>query len=424
MTFLIAYSIIDIENKKQTEGSIKMTILKSVNRIHIVTSQENLMNGSGKLDVLFSNRLYDGRTFECISDPSLNRLHINMRNEFLENADEARETYDEIRTKLFFEPAKDETPKQSFGDQLQEMMLQVLAQQSTEKVLEMVQPMLETHVINTFGILPQVHHVKVADRTTEFKGITHEKFGDVLNLVSLDIPVFLSGPAGTGKNVMCKQVAEALELDFYFTNAVTQEYQIKGFIDANGTYHPTQFYKAFTEGGLFFLDEIDGSIPETLIMLNSAIANKYFDFPTGKVYAHENFRVISAGNTVGTGADIEYTGRYQLDASSLDRFALVKIDYSPTIEQAVTENNQSLIDFARAFRKATDEAGIKCLFTYRSLERIHVLEKSESFELPTILEMTLTKGLGQDDINILHNEITRHGQSTTKYTSALQSLSR
>ena len=108
--------------------------------------------------------------------------------------------------------------------------------------------------------MPIVHEVHSPKGQFEVKGVTHEMFDTVLNLVSLDIPVFLSGAAGTGKNVICKQVAQGLGMDFYFTNAVTQEYQIKGFIDANGKYHDTEFYKAFTGGGLFFLDEMDGSI--------------------------------------------------------------------------------------------------------------------------------------------------------------------
>ena len=55
-------------------------------------------------------------------------------------------------------------------------------------------------------------------------------------------------------------------------------------------------------GGLFFLDEMDASIPEVLVLLNAAIANGYFEFPNGKITAHEDFRVVAAGNTVGSGA--------------------------------------------------------------------------------------------------------------------------
>lgn len=63
----------------------------------------------------------------------------------------------------------------------------------------------------------------------------------------------------------------------------------------------SSMYKAFKYGGLFMLDEMDASIPEVLIILNAAIANRYFDFPApiGYVEAHPNFRVVSAGNTFG-----------------------------------------------------------------------------------------------------------------------------
>jgi hypothetical protein len=325
--------------------------------------------------------------------------------------------------KLISNPVKTipETPKaspakSSLGDKLEDLLLKVIAEQSVEQIVENCKPLLEKHIIETFGVLPQIHEVKTPTATHKFEGVTHEQFDKVLNLVNLDIPVFLSGAAGTGKNVICKQIAEALGLEFYFTNAVTQEYQLKGFIDANGKFHETQFYKAFTHGGLFFLDEMDGSIPETLIILNAAIANRYFDFPTGKVEAHPDFRIISAGNTVGTGADIEYTGRFQLDASSLDRFALIHIDYSANIEKAVTNNNSELCAFAREFREIVGKSGIKCLFTYRSLERITKLEGM--FELPEILEMSLTKGLNKDDIKIIANQF----KSVNKYVEALKKL--
>lgn len=78
-------------------------------------------------------------------------------------------------------------------------------------------------------------------------------------------------------------------LDFYFTNAVSQEYKLTGFIDANGKYQETQFYKAFTQGGLFFLDEMDASIPEVLVILNAAIANRYFDFSKWKSRSTSRF---------------------------------------------------------------------------------------------------------------------------------------
>ena len=298
--------------------------------------------------------------------------------------------------------------------------MKVIAEQSVDEIIKTVSPKLEQLIIEKFGVLPQIHEIKTPAGTHEIKGTVHECFDKVLNLVNMDIPVFLSGGAGTGKNVICKQVSEAMNLEFYFTNAVTQEYQLKGFIDANGTYHETQFYKAFTNGGLFFLDEMDGSIPETLIILNSAIANRYFDFPTGRVEANPNFRIIAAGNTTGTGADIEYTGRFQLDASSLDRFALIYVNYSKAIENAVTNGNSELCEFAEQFRKITEDCSIKCLCTYRALERISKLETI--FNLPEVLQMSLTKGLGVDDLKIIMKGFRDAGMSGNKYVKGIEQL--
>lgn len=371
----------------------------------------SILADNGKLYAMFLNRVYEIDTWRCVSDPSMRAMSQNQRIEVQSLLPEAQKM---LEASSAPEPAT-EPKKESFADTLEKVMIETLAKTSVDKVFESAKPFINQYILDNFGLLPQKHEVTLPDGTThEFKGVTHEKFDDVLKLVEMNIPVFLVGQAGTGKNVICKQVAEALGLDFYFTNAVTQEYQIKGFIDANGHYHETQFYKAFTEGGLFFLDEMDGSIPETLIMLNSAIANGYFDFPTGKVEAHKDFRIISAGNTIGMGADIEYTGRYQLDASSLDRFALVNIDYSPRIEEAISGGNSDLCQFARAFRKACSASGIRCLFTYRSIERIAKLEKV--FPLADVIRMSLTKGLGKDDINIIRNRI----GIQNKYVEALE----
>jgi midasin (ATPase involved in ribosome maturation) len=305
------------------------------------------------------------------------------------------------------------------GSHLEQALVKVLAEQSVDKVLEASKPLLEKHIVETFGILPQVHVVQTPKETVKIEGVVHEKFDTVLNLVNADIPVFLTGAAGTGKNVICKQISKAMNLEFYFSNAVTQEYKLTGFIDANGRFHETQFYQAFTKGGLFMLDEIDASIPEVLIILNAAIANRYFDFPTGRVEAHEDFRLIAAGNTFGTGADIEYTGRFQLDAASLDRFALVEIDYSPTIEKAIAQGDSELVDFIHAFRSAVKEAGMKHLATYRSIERISKLK--EVMNLVDVLKMCLLKNLGVDDIRIL-NENMRSALSGNKYAVAMRKM--
>lgn len=394
-----------------------MIILKTCQRISLIANENDIKKGVEDIQILFQNRVYNSE-WKCLTDSQQRPLYPNLRSEYEENLEEAKAELEKFKSQFCTSEPQPQPQKDSgLGSQLERIMIETLAKQSVDKIIDFAKPLLKEEIIKEFGVLPQKHEIVTPSKKYEIQGVVHEKFDDVLQLVNLDIPVFLTGQAGTGKNVICKQVAEALGLDFYFTNAVTQEYQLKGFIDANGKFHETQFYKAFTQGGLFFLDEMDGSIPETLIILNSAIANRYFDFPIGKMEAHPDFRIVSAGNTCGTGADIEYTGRFQLDASSLDRFALIEVDYSHAIESAVTNDNKELCDFAHAFREVTNRSGIRCLFSYRSLERIAKLE--EVFELPKVLKIALTKGLNKDDIRIITNEMS--GVSN-KYYNALKSL--
>lgn len=394
-----------------------MVILYQGERANIVAKEEDIKAGTKKVYAMFKNRLYDFGTWKNVANAD-DKLYGYVREELEVHLNDALGELKKVET-YFSTPAPAASPS-PVGGKLEELLMKVIAEQSVEEIVKAVSPKLEQTIIDKFGVLPQIHEIKTPAGNREIKGTVHECFDKVLNLVNMDIPVFLSGAAGTGKNVICKQIAEAMNIDFYFTNAVTQEYQLKGFIDANGTYHETQFYKAFVNGGLFFLDEMDGSIPETLIILNAAIANRYFDFPTGKVEANPNFRVIAAGNTVGTGADIEYTGRFQLDASSLDRFALVHVGYSPAIEKAVTNGNDELCMFANQFRKITENAGIKCLCTYRALERIAKLESV--FDLPEVMQMALTKGLGVDDLKIIAEQFSGVGMGNNKYAAAIKKL--
>lgn len=422
-----------------------MIILMTGTNVSVCVRDTDLFEDNKRFYAFSSNGYFDPMNefkpcFSKKGEKPRRRLYDGFVEEYNAMLPDAEEMFEKIRT-VYMSKSKsmngDEVPAPvpaptpepapapqggGLGLQLEELMLKVLAEQSADKVLDMAKPLLEKHITETFGVLPQKHEVVTPAGKKEFTGTVHEKFDTVLNLVNADVPVFLTGAAGTGKNVLCKQVAKALDLEFYFSNAVTQEYKLTGFIDANGTFHETQFYKAFTEGGLFMLDEMDASIPEVLIILNAAIANRYFDFPIGRVEAHENFRLIAAGNTFGTGADIEYTGRFQLDAASLDRFALVEIDYSRVIELAISNGNQELVEYIRGFRTACKKAGIKHLATYRSIERITKLEGC--MDLMEVMKMSLLKSLGVDDMNILVDSMRDSIDSMNKYFVAMKKVTK
>lgn len=286
-----------------------------------------------------------------------------------------------------------------------QMISQVKADEIKGNIMGSVQEAVNDFIKREYGTIERKIKVTLdTGKEKKFDGIVHEKFDTVLKFVANDEPVFLVGPAGSGKNVLCKQIAETLGLNFYFTNAVTQEYKLTGFTDAMGNYQPTQFYKAFTEGGVFMLDEMDASIPEVLVILNAAIANRYFDFPApiGYKEAHPDFRIIAAGNTIGHGADYEYVGRSQLDAASLDRFAVVEIGYSEAIENGVAGDIE-LADFCREFRKSAKKAGVQVVVSYRAIGRL--AKMLQLLDTKEALLTCLLKGLERDDVNMIYNGI-------------------
>lgn len=287
-----------------------------------------------------------------------------------------------------------------------ELVAKTNAKEIEEKVFDSIENKVKDFIKQEYGTIERKINTIINDgKPVEMTGVQHDKFETVLKFVANNEPVFLTGPAGSGKNVLCQQVAKALGLNFYFSNAVTQEYKITGFTDAMGVFHESQFYKAFKNGGVFMLDEMDASIPEVLVILNAAIANRYFDFPApiGYVEAHPDFRVIAAGNTFGLGADYEYVGRNQLDMASLDRFAMVKIDYSEAIEMNVALGDSDLVKFARDFRQASKKAGVRVILSYRAIGRIAKMKNI--MPLNEVLKTCLVKGMEKDDLNMIVKEM-------------------
>lgn len=246
--------------------------------------------------------------------------------------------------------------------------------------------------------------------------IRHKKFNQLKCCVMAGIPAFMSGPAGSGKSHAAEMVAKELGWNFYFSNSIQQEFKLTGFIDAGGKYHGTQFYDACVNDGdcIFFLDEIDASIPEVLVLLNTAIEQGYFEFPTGRVdMKHVHF--IAAGNTVGSGADDMYTGRMVLDQATLDRFHFIEWSYDERIEMLITKGNINLVSFIHDIRKQAEEKGIRATFSYRCLNMVTKLE-AIGMDLEDIISGSVMKGLDKDTVNTFNTS------GETKYHKVLKDI--
>ena len=277
---------------------------------------------------------------------------------------------------------------------------------SSNNITSSIKAEMEEHKITT-PVIPPVQDGP----------IKHEKYQTIKQCLECNIPVYLAGPAGSGKNHTVVQIADELGWDFYFSNSVQQEYKLTGFIDAGGVFHDTEFYKACTSENdcIFFLDEMDASIPEVLVLLNAAIANGYFEFPNGRVEI-EHVHFVAAGNTVGSGADELYTGRMVLDQATLDRFAIIEFDYDTNVEMSISNNNSDLVQFIHGLRKDATEKGIRATFSYRCIMMVTKLEQS-GMPLETIIKIAVVKGLDADTIKTLSPD---DHTTPTKYSSALK----
>jgi len=184
--------------------------------------------------------------------------------------------------------------------------------------------------------------IEIAERgeVRVLEGLHHSQTAEIIQIASMGHPVMMVGPAGCGKTTIGEMVSRALDLSFFITSTVFDTHELMGFVDGHGNYHRTPFRDAFENGGVWIADEIDAWDAAALLAANSALANGYVTFPDGQqpVRRHENFRMIACANTFGKGADRVYIGRNQLDAASLDRFAVVPIDYDRNLEMRLTTN--------------------------------------------------------------------------------------
>lgn len=262
--------------------------------------------------------------------------------------------------------------------------------------------------------------ITINNETHNVTGKVTEKFKAICTTIAKGYPLYMYGDAGTGKSHTAKQVAEALGLDFYESQQVLFAHDMKGYGDAGGNFVPTPFFKAFTMGGLFFLDEIDASQPEALVVLNTAIANRRFDFPVvGNVEAHPNFRVIAAGNTKMTGADIEYTARSVQDASTKNRFFFTNVDYTKEIEDMLAGDDVSIANFCRDLRHAKTAAQITLCVSYRSIQTLADKDMQEAWGLKDLIMGGIFKELEIDEIRILYNYLEN---KSNKWAKAMASL--
>lgn len=151
---------------------------------------------------------------------------------------------------------------------------------------------------------------------------------DLTTMLKLKENVLLNGPSGTGKTYFCLQYAKQHNITNIAKVACYEMMSDAAFIgynDINGNYHPSSLYKAYKEGGLLIVDEIDAADSNTLLVINQVLDHYPVEFANGEVVkCHPDFICICTSNDY-MGIDSRFN-RNRLDAATIDRLYIYKVD--------------------------------------------------------------------------------------------------
>lgn len=209
---------------------------------------------------------------------------------------------------------------------------------------------IETIVALVVEKLDEPRRIVVSNgkKTVDIEGTPHHHFDAALHALGLGLNIMLVGASGTGKGVLARHIAEAKGLRFGFV--ACSEGMSEGMLLGRAipladhlAYMRSQFVDFYENGGVFLLDEVDAANSNVLLIVNEAINSDEMAVPNRVdepvAHKHEDFHLIVAANTWGTGPNMQYVGRNRLDAAFLDRFAGGKflLDYDARVERNIAK---------------------------------------------------------------------------------------
>lgn len=244
----------------------------------------------------------------------------------------------------------------------------------------------------------------------KIKGQLPKEFTRIVQLASARKNIMLVGPTGCGKSYIAEKLAEVLGLSFasISCSAGMSESQIQGWLvpgkGGEFCYKESPFVRCYRDGGVYLIDEMDSADPNTLTILNSALANGHMFIPHytkdgGRIDKHKDFVCVAAANTWGQGADMMYVGRNQLDAATLERFkiGMIFMDYDPGVEEAVVE--KQVLAWGREIRKAINENQLRRTSSLRFMIDCSDMRKAASWDLEQF-EASMFAGWTPDEVEV------------------------
>lgn len=268
--------------------------------------------------------------------------------------------------------------------------------------------------------------------------IYHESFDDTAKLMMVGKTPYMIGPSGCGKTYVVEdQIAKLFGLKVVTDSYITFEQSVLGYTNSgNGAYVPSNFYRCYKYGNIYFLDEIDNGIANATIILNKFMGSSKnsFTFPDGvTIQKHPNFRIVTAGNTKGSGKTLAYNTRQKLDEATMQRMIPVEFDYDNRIEKRILKDHPGWYDFAVNFRRAVErvpsgggeEVNSVGTFTTRDAESIRTYLDDGVFDDRKIMEYEIVQTKDQDylaKIGKSMEEQRSRGEFTTREGAQLLDL--
>jgi cobaltochelatase CobS len=246
--------------------------------------------------------------------------------------------------------------------------------------------------------------IKQPDNTVINVGRQHSRFPDLVEALDTGLHILLVGPAGSGKTEAALAAARAkkLEVEVISVGPQTTQSELAGYRDANGNYRNTALRRAFEPPGkLLVIDEMDAGNGGVFTFVNACLSNNIAGFPDGPVERGEKFQVIGCANTFGTGADMMYVGRAQLDGATLDRFVPMVWDYDEGFELdlALAHNPDSRpwVETVWKYRRNMIAAKVRHIISPRaSIFGAKLMKKG--FKQTALEKMLIFKGLNKEVI--------------------------
>lgn len=297
-----------------------------------------------------------------------------------------------------------------------DLLTKTVASMMTEEVKKVSMSGLQDEftewVKSTYGPSYTVPKIYSSPSGNEVPGVTNKAFDDVAMWIACDVPVMLTGAAGTGKNKLVQQLGTYFDMPVLVINSIQDASELQGYKTIDGSYADTPFIvfsKYCMENdkqGIVLFDEIDNGDASAMVTVNDAIASREITLADNSHVDLHNIRFMANGNTWGTGATDEYVGRNQLDAATLNRFVVVEVDYDERVEDSICAD-KNLLHFLQQLRHGIRKCGIKHIISYRNIEQAvkayHYKEDELSKKVKArILKQCVFKNLTSDDLNMLY----------------------